>query len=160
EKGITLKLDINDNLIKEVTGDPTRTGQVINNLIHNAIKFTKEGWVCLSIKVVTISDEFITMKISVQDTGIGIELGKQLLIFERFTQADSSTSRSYGGTGLGLAISKKILELQGITLQLQSETNKGSIFYFTQTFPVSKEKASAQQLSLRTNETNNQRLKG
>jgi len=160
EKGITLKLDIDDSLIKEITGDPTRTGQVINNLIHNAIKFTKEGWVCLSIKVVTVSDEFITMKISVQDTGIGIEPGKQLLIFERFTQADSSTSRSYGGTGLGLAISKKILELQGITLQLQSETNKGSIFYFTQTFPVSKEKASAQQLSLRTNETNHQRLKG
>ncbi len=73
------------------------------------------------------------------DTGIGISPEKQNMIFDRFTQADSSTSRSYGGTGLGLAISKRILELQGVTLQLRSEPGKGSEFFFTQTFAFSRE---------------------
>jgi len=157
EKGIDLRLEIDENLNKELTGDPTRTAQVITNLVHNAIKFTKEGWVCLSLRAVAVSEESVTVKMSVEDTGIGIEADKQQLIFERFTQADSSTSRSYGGTGLGLAISKRILELQGTALRLKSEPGKGSVFYFIQSFAVSKEKSIVNHASA---ETNNQLLKG
>jgi signal transduction histidine kinase/CheY-like chemotaxis protein len=136
EKGIALFVDIDRRLDRAVVGDPTRTGQVINNLVHNAIKFTKEGSVRLSMTVDGDLADTITATIKVEDTGIGIPQEKQRMIFDRFTQADSSTSRSYGGTGLGLAISKRILEMQGVTLQLQSEPGAGSAFYFTQTFPV------------------------
>jgi CheY-like chemotaxis protein len=139
EKGIILRVDIDPRLDKKVTGDPTRTSQVINNLVHNAVKFTKTGSVTLSIAVDSAEQDHITLTVKVTDTGIGIAPEKQGLIFDRFTQADSSTSRSYGGTGLGLAITKKILELQGVSLKLQSEPGKGSQFYFTQTFPASKE---------------------
>jgi len=135
EKGIALQLDIDHRIDGLLTGDPTRTSQVINNLVHNAIKFTKEGLVRLSLTVEEKTKEAITITIRVEDTGIGIPRDKQQLIFDRFTQADSSTSRSYGGTGLGLAISKRILELQGVDLRLQSEPGKGSCFYYTQTFP-------------------------
>ena len=136
EKGIDLQLDIDPRLRSEVLGDPTRTGQVINNLLHNAIKFTHRGWVRLGISVVSQTEDQVTVCVRVDDTGIGIPVEKQQLIFERFTQADSSTSRSYGGTGLGLAISKRILALQGISLMLHSEPGKGSSFYYTQTFAL------------------------
>jgi CheY-like chemotaxis protein/nitrogen-specific signal transduction histidine kinase len=139
EKGIILRLDIDPALDKKVMGDPTRTSQVINNLVHNAVKFTKTGSVQLSIVVDSAEQDHLTLTMKVADTGIGIAPEKQGVIFDRFTQADSSTSRSYGGTGLGLAITKKILELQGVSLKLQSEPGKGSQFFFTQTFPASKE---------------------
>ncbi|MBS1597197.1 MAG: response regulator [Bacteroidetes bacterium] len=160
DKGIDLRLDIDGSLNQELIGDPTRMGQVINNLVHNAIKFTKEGWVCLSLKATNISDESIVINFRVEDTGIGIAPEKQQLIFERFTQADSSTSRSYGGTGLGLSISKKILELQGAELKLVSEQGKGSSFYFEQRFALSKEKIVAHNNSVSQQHTNDQRLKG
>ncbi len=140
EKRIRLLVEIDEKITRKLIGDPTRTSQVINNLLHNAIKFTKEGSVKLSVKVDQQTASTITTTISVEDTGIGIPQDKQQLIFERFTQADSSTSRSYGGTGLGLSISKKILEMQGTSLQLKSEAGKGSVFYFTQTFELSTEK--------------------
>ena len=136
EKGISLLVETDHRLDRMLTGDPTRTGQVINNLVHNAIKFTKEGSVRLSMTVDAGDEDTLTVTTRIEDTGIGIPQEKQRMIFDRFTQADSSTSRSYGGTGLGLAISKKILELQGVTLQLQSEPGAGSCFYFTQTFPI------------------------
>ncbi|THU41991.1 response regulator [Niastella caeni] len=142
EKKITLNTEIDDRLTRKVIGDPTRTSQVIYNLVHNAIKFTEQGSVLLSIQAEKITEDKATLTIQVSDTGIGIEPEKQQLIFERFTQADSSTSRSYGGTGLGLAITKRILELQGIVLHLRSEPGKGSVFYFTQTFALSNEQVS------------------
>jgi CheY-like chemotaxis protein len=117
-----------------VCGDPTRLSQVLNNLLNNAIKFTDQGQVLLQITKIEETDNFIKLLFSIKDTGIGISMEKQKLIFERFTQADSSTSRGFGGTGLGLAISKKILELQNSGLQLESEEGKGSNFYFTQSF--------------------------
>jgi CheY-like chemotaxis protein len=97
------------------------------------------GSVLVSIALDEVLGEYATVTVKVSDTGIGIATEKQGMIFDRFTQADSSTSRSYGGTGLGLAITKRILELQGVTLQLKSEPEKGSVFYFTQTFAISKE---------------------
>jgi signal transduction histidine kinase len=139
EKGFDLLLEVDPLLDKKLIGDPTRTSQVITNLVHNAIKFTKEGFVRLSITVDSIRDATATLTIKVADTGIGIAPEKQTMIFDRFTQADSSTSRSYGGTGLGLAITKRILELQGVVLQLRSVPDKGSQFFFTQTYAISKD---------------------
>jgi signal transduction histidine kinase/CheY-like chemotaxis protein len=159
EKGIDLRLMIDEGLDNKLDGDPTRTSQVINNLVHNAVKFTREGYVELIIRIVQRSPGSVTLTIEVKDTGIGIPKDKQLMIFDRFTQADSSTSRSYGGTGLGLAITKRILELQGVSLQLESESGKGSVFSFTQTFPISKATATDQQERSYGTKTDN-RLQG
>ncbi|SEN36182.1 Signal transduction histidine kinase [Niastella yeongjuensis] len=139
EKNIILNTVIDSRITHKIIGDPTRTSQVIFNLVHNAIKFTEQGSVQLSILAEKITDDKITLTIEVTDTGIGIEPEKQQLIFDRFTQADSSTSRSYGGTGLGLAITKRILELQDVVLNLRSEPGKGSVFYFSQNFALSNE---------------------
>jgi CheY-like chemotaxis protein len=139
ERGIILRAEIDPRLDHKVIGDPTRTSQVINNLVHNAVKFTKVGSVRLSLTVDSMEQDRISVTIRVEDTGIGIPADKQGVIFDRFTQADSSTSRSYGGTGLGLAITKRILELQGVPLNLHSEPNKGSTFYFTQSFSCTNE---------------------
>lgn len=137
EKNIRLKYEADENLPLAVIGDPTRLTQVINNLVHNAIKFTKEGWVRLSILMAGQEYENkVSVRVIVEDTGIGIAQEQQNMIFDRFTQADSSTSRSYGGTGLGLAICKKILELQDIVLHVKSEPGGGSVFWFVQTFPI------------------------
>ena len=138
DKGIELNARFDPLLQTKVIGDPTRTGQIINNLVHNAIKFTKQGSVTIDINVESQSENGITLRVAVKDTGIGIEKQKQKLIFEQFTQADSSTSRGFGGTGLGLAICKKLLALQDSELQLISEPGKGSEFYYIQTFPISK----------------------
>jgi signal transduction histidine kinase/CheY-like chemotaxis protein len=134
EKHIELRLKIDPELKNKVIGDPTRIFQVITNLAHNAIKFTNVGYVEVSLQVVHQTDEDISVKIAVQDTGIGISNEKQSIIFDRFTQADSSTSRSFGGTGLGLAISKRILDLQGSSLKVSSDEGTGSTFYFVQHF--------------------------
>ena len=136
EKGIQLKLFTDECLNKTIIGDPTRISQVINNLVHNAIKFTSNGYVKLELSVESETNDHITVKVSIKDTGIGIEPEKQKLIFEQFTQADSSISRNFGGTGLGLAISKKLLKLQNTNLHLISEVGKGSEFYFIQTFAI------------------------
>ncbi len=135
EKGIELKLSIDPVLNGKLIGDPTRLGQIITNLVSNAIKFTRKGYVLLEVKVDQQTSTQFVLTIKVVDTGIGIAAEKQKIVFEQFTQADASTSRNFGGTGLGLAICKKLLALQGVTLRLQSEDGKGSTFYFTQTFP-------------------------
>jgi CheY-like chemotaxis protein len=134
DKGIELKLNIDKTIKSKLLGDPTRLTQVLSNLIHNGIKFTKEGSVELILFAKEQCEKAITIEFRVKDTGIGISEEKQKLIFERFTQADSSTSRGFGGTGLGLAISKKILELQDSSLHLESIEGQGSDFYFIQTF--------------------------
>lgn len=133
-KGIALSLEIDPDLHEHVLGDPTRTFQVLSNLVHNAIKFTIKGVVSVSVKIENRTEKHLSLKIAVRDTGIGISAEDQKIIFQRFTQADSSTSRSFGGTGLGLAICKRILELQGATLHLSSKEGEGSVFYFTQIF--------------------------
>jgi signal transduction histidine kinase/CheY-like chemotaxis protein len=134
EKSIELRLNIDPLLQSKVLCDPTRLGQVITNLVSNAIKFTKKGYVALNIKVESQTEADIRLTISIEDTGIGIAQEKQKMIFDQFTQADTSTSRNFGGTGLGLAICKRLLALQDVVLRLSSEDGKGSIFYFTQTF--------------------------
>jgi CheY-like chemotaxis protein/anti-sigma regulatory factor (Ser/Thr protein kinase) len=132
---LILNYDLSDQIT--VLGDPTRLTQILNNLLNNAIKFTKKGTVNFTITVLEKTTENIKILFIIQDTGIGIDKKQQQFIFERFTQADSSTSRSFGGTGLGLTITKMLLNLQGIELKLESELGKGSIFSFTQSFPLS-----------------------
>lgn len=135
EKNIDLRLRIDPALKDHIIGDPTRLSQVLSNLLSNAIKFTRQGHVLLDIQVNEQTANDIILTIRVEDTGIGIPEEKQQVIFEQFTQADTSTSRNFGGTGLGLAICKRLLELQGSQLQLLSIPGKGSVFYFTQKFP-------------------------
>jgi signal transduction histidine kinase/CheY-like chemotaxis protein len=136
EKNIALGLEVDPGLTEMVTGDPTRLCQVINNLVHNAIKFTNSGSVWFRVKAESRESGFVRVHFSVKDTGIGISPEKQRLVFDEFAQADSSTSRSYGGTGLGLTISQRLLSLQGSELHLRSELGKGSEFYFSLSFPI------------------------
>lgn len=136
DKDISISYHTDPGIPDIVKGDPTRLTQVLNNLVHNAVKFTSVGSVKLSL-INEATDEYTTtVKFMIEDTGIGIPAEKQKMIFERFTQADSSTSRSYGGTGLGLSICEKILELQHTKLYLQSAEGTGSVFWFSQTFPI------------------------
>lgn len=154
DKGIELTLDCDPNLPYKLIGDPTRLSQVITNLVHNAIKFTHVGKVQVNIYIQDEKDTSITLKFQVKDSGIGISKEKHKLIFERFTQADSSTSRGFGGTGLGLAITKRILELQNSSLELISEEGKGSEFYFIQTFKKSSLKKTVLKKGILPDETN------
>lgn len=130
EKGIELKLELNGHLPDTVVGDPVRLGQVLNNLIGNAIKFTDKGYVQVSVFELTTKAHKHFIRFSVKDTGIGIKRAKQREIFENFTQESSSTTRKYGGTGLGLSISQKLVNLMGGEIKLQSEVGVGSEFSF------------------------------
>ena len=138
EKRIGLEVNTDKDIDVTVLADPTRTSQVLNNLVHNAIKFTAKGYVKITLSVEARNNNTITLRFSVKDSGIGIPVEKQRIIFDRFTQADSSTSRSFGGTGLGLSICKSILEKQGCQMQLESVEGSGAEFYFVQTFPICK----------------------
>jgi len=122
-----------------VIGDPTRVRQVLVNLLGNAIKFTKKGTVTFSIELLEMNHQTISLKFIIIDTGIGIAAEKLDLLFESYYQADSSMSRSYGGTGLGLTISKRLVEMMGGSIGVESEYGKGSTFCFTLPFilPVS-----------------------
>ncbi|WP_432734767.1 sensor histidine kinase [Maridesulfovibrio sp. FT414] len=124
-KKIVLRCSIADDVPEKVVGDPARIRQVLTNLISNAIKFTTDGEVVVSLHM-----ENGRVVFAVQDNGIGIPREKMDLIFESFTQADSSTTRKYGGTGLGLPISRKLVRLMGGDMTVESELGKGSKFSF------------------------------
>jgi len=136
DKGLALKFESSAAMPAFVLADPTRLTQVLTNLIHNALKFTPAGEVVLKIDVVGLRPNRVNLSFEVVDTGIGIAPDKLNRIFERFTQADSSTSRQYGGTGLGLAIARKLVELQGGNLQVSSELGKGTTFRFCLDFEI------------------------
>ncbi len=131
EKNLELLIYVEPTAITAVRGDPLRLRQIMVNLVGNAIKFTDEGEVRVEAKMLNATDDTIEMKISVIDTGIGIPEEKQTLIFETFSQADSTTTRKYGGTGLGLAISRQLVEMMGGSLWVESEYGRGSVFNFT-----------------------------
>ena len=129
-KGLKLVCDIPPHLPDALIGDPERLRQIIVNLIGNALKFTANGEVVVRIEIEDgIADQAI-FHFSVADTGIGISPDKQKLIFEAFTQSDSSTTRQYGGTGLGLSISSQLVSLMGGIIWVESEPGRGSIFHF------------------------------
>jgi PAS domain S-box-containing protein len=130
-KGITLSLEVSSDVPRTVRGDPTRLKQVLNNLVSNAIKFTRDGGV--TVKATTLSNDggVAAVRFAVRDTGIGIAPEAAARIFEPFRQADVSTTRNYGGTGLGLSISRRLVEMMGGTLAVDSIPGQGSEFHFT-----------------------------
>jgi len=145
EKGISLDLLIHPNTPKEVIGDPTRLGQILLNLIGNAVKFTDKGSVVVSVKVQSESANTSNIFFEIKDTGIGIVSNKINTVFGAFTQAKSDTSRIYGGTGLGLAIVKKLVNLLEGNIRVESKFGKGSIFKMTLPFKNSNKTTSKEQ---------------
>lgn len=136
KKKLIFQLCMDSQLPNYVIGDKTRLSQILINLVNNAIKFTKEGKVTLSIQQEEVIDNKVKINFAVTDTGIGIAKEKQEQIFNSFSQADDDTTRRFGGTGLGLAITKKLLELHGSQIQLDSSLNKGSTFSFILTYAI------------------------
>jgi PAS domain S-box-containing protein len=131
EKGLALVFEVAPEVPRDLVGDPTRLRQVLLNLIGNAIKFTECGEVALRVTSDPDSTASGLLRFTISDTGIGIPSEKLGAVFERFTQADSSTTRRYGGSGLGLTISKRLVELMGGCIRLESHVDKGSVFSFT-----------------------------
>jgi CheY-like chemotaxis protein len=125
EKGLSLNMEVAPGALKNVKADPLRVRQVLLNLVGNAIKFTKVGGISvrLSDKALVNADGIVTVRLSVSDTGIGIPVEKQTQLFQKFMQADSSTTRKFGGTGLGLAICKRLVNLMGGEIGLQQDAS-------------------------------------
>jgi signal transduction histidine kinase/DNA-binding response OmpR family regulator len=131
EKGLELLCDVASDIPDVMTGDPTRLRQIILNLVGNAIKFTSEGEISLTVQREERGEQGWMLRFTISDTGIGIPEGKLIRIFEPFSQADSSTTREFGGTGLGLTISTRLVEGMGGTIGVASEVGRGSKFWFT-----------------------------
>ena len=130
EKGLALVCEIAPDVPTDLVGDPTRLRQVLLNLLGNAIKFTEAGEVALRITPDVDSSVAGALRFTISDTGIGIPDEQLGAVFERFTQADSSTTRKYGGSGLGLTISRRLVELMGGRIWVESSVGKGSVFTF------------------------------
>jgi CheY-like chemotaxis protein len=131
EKQLELAFHVPPTVPEILVGDPGRLRQIVVNLVGNAIKFTQKGEVLVDVKLESLTDDEIQLHFVVRDTGIGIPARKQQLIFEAFSQADTSTTRQFGGTGLGLAISAKLVALMGGRVWVESELGKGSEFHFS-----------------------------
>lgn len=130
EKGLELLYNISSEVPLFVKGDPLRLSQILINLANNATKFTEQGQIVISIKLVETKNQQVKLRFAVQDSGIGMSPEQQQKLFKSFSQADSSTTRKYGGTGLGLTICKELVGLMGGDIWLESEVGKGSCFYF------------------------------
>jgi len=131
EKGLELAYQVSPDVPDHLVGDPGRLSQIVINLIGNAVKFTDSGEVVLSVALGSETEDTVTLACSVADTGIGIPEDKQQLIFDVFSQADSSMSRRYGGTGLGLAICTQLTAMMNGSIRVESEVDRGSTFHFT-----------------------------
>ncbi|MGC8785373.1 MAG: ATP-binding protein, partial [Armatimonadota bacterium] len=136
QKGITLRTDIAEGLPNAVLADPMRLRQILANLVNNAIKFTEQGEVVVEVSRIAEEEGKNWVRLAVRDTGIGIPPERLGSIFDAFTQADSSTTRRYGGTGLGLTICKRLAELMGGHIHVQSEVGAGSTFWVELPLPV------------------------
>ncbi|HSR54272.1 MAG TPA: CHASE domain-containing protein [Acidobacteriota bacterium] len=135
EKSLELRIVYPDDVPSLLVGDPVRLRQVLSNLLGNAIKFTEEGYVQVEV-LGTAQDGEALLEVRVEDSGIGVPAEKIDMLFEKFTQADPSTTRKYGGTGLGLAISKQLVEMMGGSLSAKSQPGKGSCFFFRLSLPL------------------------
>ncbi|WP_261884449.1 response regulator [Vibrio pomeroyi] len=131
ERGLELLIQVDRDVPTNLIGDPLRLGQILINLSNNAVKFTEKGEVKISISVEERNGDDIKLNFAVSDSGIGMTQEQAAKLFNKFTQADSSTTRKYGGTGLGLAISKELSQLMGGDIQVTTELGKGSTFSFT-----------------------------
>ena len=137
EKGLELLFDIDDNIPRNLLGDPLRVGQVLINLANNAVKFTETGNIIISAKLNVLTTDYAQIIFSVADSGIGMTPEQQSRLFNAFSQADASTTRKYGGTGLGLAICKNLAELMNAEITLHSEPDVGSTFNLNIPFDLS-----------------------
>ncbi|RKF20162.1 response regulator [Alginatibacterium sediminis] len=133
EKGLYLKATVEPQIILNRLGDPLRLGQILTNLISNAVKFTQHGGITISILATDTTEK---LRFVVSDTGIGLDKEQQQKLFSAFSQADSSTTRKYGGTGLGLSICKSMVNAMQGDIWIESEVNKGSDFMFTATIDI------------------------
>ncbi|MCH7520057.1 MAG: hypothetical protein IH964_13700 [Candidatus Dadabacteria bacterium] len=139
EKGLKFSIMSESEVPSTLVGDPLRLEQILTNLTINAVKFTERGEIVVSVKSVNESDKNVLLRFEVRDTGIGMTKRQSKEIFKAFSQVDSSFSRKYGGTGLGLATSKRLSELMGGDIGVESEPGKGSTFFFTANFGLAKE---------------------
>jgi len=138
EKGLELAYHVHPDMPPVLMGDPGRLGQIIINLVGNSIKFTEKGEVVVRVQAESRTEDAVLIHYSVSDTGIGISSDKQQMIFDAFTQSDSSTTRKYGGTGLGLAISARLVGMMGGRIWVDSAEGKGSVFHFTTCMKIPK----------------------
>jgi signal transduction histidine kinase/DNA-binding response OmpR family regulator len=136
ERGVALTGEVAADVPRWVRGDPVRLRQVVTNLAGNAIKFTHQGAVTVTVRMFRRTDADATLEFAVRDTGIGITPEQLERIFEPFSQADASTTRKYGGTGLGLSISRRLVRMMGGEITVESEPGKGSTFRFTLALPI------------------------
>ncbi len=141
EKGLELLCRIDPNVPDVMIGDAVRLGQIVVNLVGNAIKFTEKGEIEVNVSKDPNSDGPGCLHFSVRDSGIGIPIEQQKKIFDSFSQVDASTTRRFGGTGLGLAISSQLVAMMRGQIWVQSEEGKGTTFHFTTCFDVPKQQA-------------------
>ncbi|MBF0187977.1 MAG: response regulator, partial [Magnetococcales bacterium] len=137
EKGLELLIATDPDVPNGLEGDPLRLGQILLNLVNNALKFTAEGEIVIRVEPVSSHDGSILLRFSVEDQGIGMTEEQQKRLFQSFSQADSTTTRKYGGTGLGTAICRQLVELMGGTIEVTSTPEVGSCFTFTARFTLS-----------------------
>ncbi|MDX1638851.1 MAG: response regulator, partial [Balneolaceae bacterium] len=135
-KDVELNCEIDEEIPQMVCGDSARLTQILNNLASNAVKFTDEGHVTLRVRCKDRNEERVLVQFQVEDSGVGIADEKQEEIFDSFTQERTDTTRVFGGTGLGLSITKKLVELQGGRITMESEKGKGSSFYVDLEFEI------------------------
>ncbi len=135
-KNITIKTEFKGDVPHRIMADPIRLSQIIINLLGNAVKFVERGHIIISVEGKKVPDNLVHLKISVEDTGIGIAEDKLDIIFDKFSQADASTTKKYGGTGLGLAITRRLIDLMGGSIGVKSQLGVGSTFWFEITVPI------------------------
>lgn len=142
EKGLEFLAEMPSTVPQFLVGDPLRLGQILTNLVNNAVKFTERGEIRMSAELLERTGEKCQLKFSVRDTGLGMTKEQAAKLFQPFTQADMSTTRKHGGTGLGLTICRRLVELMGGQIWLESEPGKGSIFSFTVWLGIGEQKGS------------------
>lgn len=143
-KGLDLNYTFSSSIPQHLIGDPNRLRQILNNLISNALKFTQEGEISVAVKRIELINDEVELKFTVQDTGIGIAKEDIGRLFQSFSQVDGSFTKKFGGTGLGLVISKQLVEMMGGKINVKSEKEKGSMFFFTLKYKIGSPKIQKQ----------------
>ncbi|MGA0258808.1 MAG: response regulator [bacterium] len=146
EKNIELLFDVPPSLPEQLVGDPLRLGQILTNLTNNAVKFTERGEVVIAVEELERATDIIRLRFTVRDTGIGIPAEQLSQLFRSFTQVDSSTTRKYGGTGLGLAICKRLVEMMGGEIRVQSTVHQGTSFSFELSLRMASSRPASRQM--------------